>query len=114
MPEANDIDLFGVAIKTPPKPNGMTANGYAAQPGGGPPGETCGSCEFKIKVGRGRKAYWKCMKFHSPRTSHQWSGSVSSDIRLKSPACRFWEAALSKTPPQYSTQRQPFEIKELK
>lgn len=112
-----DIDLFGVPYVVPIKRRSFDANGYAAQPGGGPAGETCKTCEFKIKIRGGGKSYWKCLKFHSPRTAHQWSGSISSDIRLKSPACRFWEQALSKTPiePQRTLRRRhPFEIKEAR
>lgn len=41
-------DLFGQeAVEAPPR--GTPARGYAARPGSGPAGETCGSC-FPLKA----------------------------------------------------------------
>jgi hypothetical protein len=57
------------------------ANGYAAKPGTGPAGETCKSCVHAVK----RWYWWKCALFKAP-----WTHSRRTDIRLKSPACRFW------------------------
>lgn len=115
------IDLFGVVIQettqASPKKK-LVANGYPKPPGSGPAGETCKTCEFKHRIQiRSGKGFWKCLKFHSPQTQHQWSGCISSDIRLKSPACSFWEPALSKVPqqPQHSLrQRGIFQLKETK
>lgn len=110
------VDLFGNVVRVPLKLKRVGANGYPYPPGSGPEGETCATCEFKIKVNGGRKNYWKCVKFHSPRTTRQWSGSISSDIRLASPACKLWEPALSKTPikPNSFRNRPAIEQKELR
>lgn len=115
MANLHYIDLFGRVITVPLKPKHGSANGYPYPPGSGPEGETCATCEFKIRVNGGRKKYWKCVKFHSPRTTRQWSGSISSDIRLKSPACKLWEPSLSKTPikPNSFQGRAAIEEKEL-
>lgn len=99
-------DLFGQpvveqVVERAPSGRKSSANGYPAPPGTGPVGETCKTCEHKIKVNGGNKDYWKCHKFTSPSRigqKWQWSGCTSSDIRLKAPACRLWEPALSKTP----------------
>lgn len=117
-----ETDLFGVAV-TVSEPRLLTAggnvkrketpNGYAARPGSGPAGETCKTCEFKyqVEIRSGRK-FWKCLK-----VQHRWSGCYASDIRLKSPACSFWEQALSKTPRKLGLglrRRSPLEMKELR
>lgn len=115
MADLHYIDLFGNVVKIPLTPKrGLSANGYPYPPGSGPEGETCATCEFKVKVPGGRRSYWKCLKFHSPRTEHQWSGSISSDIRLKSPACKLWEPALSKVPIQTNRDRVAIEEKDLR
>ncbi len=60
--------------------------GYAAPPGTGPAGETCGSCRHLYR-NRMSKTYLKCelMKAH-------WTGGAATDIRASSPACKRWEA----------------------
>ena len=79
-------DLFGnpdepaATIKHP-------VNGYAMKPGGGPDGETCGSCRRAVKVDSGARAYWKCGAI-----KHRWTNGPGTDIRLKSPSCSLWEA----------------------
>lgn len=87
--------------------------GYAARPGSGPAGETCKTCEFKYRIEiRSGKMFWKCLKM-----KHIWSSCYASDIRLKSPACSFWEQALSKTPRKLGLGlrgRSPLESKELR
>lgn len=83
-----DLDLFGQPVVDTPRPN-ECAGGYAGKPGYlGPPGETCRSCVNAVRVEiRSGSRFWKCalMRAH-------WTGSYGSDIRLKSPACRFWKA----------------------
>ena len=59
---------------------------YGAEPGSGPAGETCKSCANACQVSGGSRAYWKCAII-----KHRWSGCYATDIRLKSPACSFWE-----------------------
>lgn len=61
-------------------------NGYAARPGSGPAGETCGSCANCVRVRGGRKVYNKCKLLQ-----HVWTSSYGTDIRRKAPACQFWK-----------------------
>ena len=83
------IDLFGVkcvdeiseAKRKPTQPKG-----YAATPGSGPEGETCRSCAHKRNPGGTAGTYWKCKLMEA-----NWTGGPGSDIRMRSPACRFWE-----------------------
>lgn len=65
------------------------ARGYAAPPGTGPEGESCRSCAHSSLAGYryNHGNYWKC-----GQVQHLWTHSVRTDIRLKSPACRRWEA----------------------
>lgn len=63
---------------TPPK-------GYAAPPGTGPKGETCGTCDHILRRRLG-KIYLKCGK-----AEYKWTGGPGSDIRARAPACRLWE-----------------------
>ena len=60
--------------------------GYAAPPGTGPAGETCGSCR-RLYRNRLAKTYLKCelMKSH-------WTGGAGTDILARSPACKRWES----------------------
>lgn len=66
---------------------GPKAAGYAAPPGTGPAGETCGSCGHLARR-RFAKVYLKCglMEAH-------WTGGTGTDVRAKSPACRNWTKA---------------------
>ena len=75
-----ETDLFGQAVKEPAK---HIMKGFASFPGGGPAGETCGSCGHCYSITY-RKAYWKCDLVKATR-------GPGTDIRKKSPACRFWE-----------------------
>lgn len=59
--------------------------GFAARPGTGPAGETCGSCAHRCTISHG-KNYQKCGLIR-----HRWTGGPATDIRLKSPACMHWE-----------------------
>jgi hypothetical protein len=60
-------------------------------PGGGPYGQTCGTCA-KLCTRRGSsKTYFKCrvlMKF--------WTAGPGTDIRKKDPACICWEPRIDK------------------
>jgi hypothetical protein len=86
-------DLFGYPVLESELPahrdklkRKETPNGYAAPPGTGPKGEYCRTCEHAVRRSGGRKHYWKC--YLRVRT---WSACYATDIRLKSPACRYWE-----------------------
>jgi hypothetical protein len=57
---------------------------YAALPGTGPEGETCGSCKHIFRVPR----YRKCGLCRS-----KWTGGPGTDIKARAPACSKWEAA---------------------
>ena len=62
--------------------------GHAGQPGEGPEGETCKTCRHATYV-QMSKRYHKCAL-----TRHTWTGGPGSDIRLKDPACQFWEGRI--------------------
>lgn len=64
-----------------------TAKGYAALPGTGPAGETCGSCA-NLARNRVAKVYLKCGLMRAI-----WTGGAGTDVRARSPACRRWERA---------------------
>ncbi len=74
---AGETDLFGKVPKQWP------GNGYAATPGSGPEGMTCGDCVHAARLGYHNKKYWKCGIGH---ISH----SDASDIRKSAPACRLF------------------------
>jgi hypothetical protein len=57
--------------------------GYAALPGTGPDGETCGSCAHVAHFDR----WAKCRLVRG-----RWTGGRGSDVKVRSPACRRWEA----------------------
>ncbi|WP_146617675.1 hypothetical protein [Rhodoplanes serenus] len=57
--------------------------GYAALPGTGPAGETCGACRHIV---RGRR-WRKCELARA-----LWTHGPGTDIRAGAPACRQWEA----------------------
>tara|TARA_Y100000310_G_C20029973_1_gene511333 strand:+ start:142 stop:429 length:288 start_codon:yes stop_codon:yes gene_type:complete len=59
--------------------------GHAGQPGTGPEGETCKTCEHYVKrvySGTFRKCHL---------TIKTWTKGKGSDIRAGDPACEFWE-----------------------
>ena len=80
-----DHDLFGRASGGKPKRPPAMPNGYATTPGTGPAGETCGTCEFKVRKRMGG-SFLKC-----GRAVHKWTSSVTSDVSARSPACSMWE-----------------------
>lgn len=58
-------DLFGKVLPSPPKVSTAgIPKGYAAPPGTGPKGETCGSCAHLYR-NRLAKTYLKCALIHS-------------------------------------------------
>jgi hypothetical protein len=75
-------DLFDAG---PRKPR-SAVKGYAAPPGTGPKGEACGTCWHKSGVQYANK-YHKCCLMKAA-----WTGGAATDIRVRSPACRLWEA----------------------
>jgi hypothetical protein len=65
----------------------VQARGYAHFPGGGPAGETCGSCRHHV-VRQYSKAYHKCELARAC-----WTGGRASDILVRAAACSKWEKA---------------------
>lgn len=59
--------------------------GYAALPGTGPGGETCGSCAHRVRIAYS-KTYNKCA-LNRPN----WTSGPGSDILVRSPACLKWQ-----------------------
>jgi hypothetical protein len=91
-------DLFGEPITTTrevqtradgkPRRKPTRPRGYAAEPGTGPTGESCGTCRHHCVICYS-KPYHKCSEFR--RLGGKWTGGPGSDIRVRSPACRLWE-----------------------
>lgn len=63
-----------------PIPKGL----YAARPGTGPEGETCGSCKFLFRNHLAR-TYLKCLLMQA-----LWTGGSATDIKARAPACSKW------------------------
>ena len=94
-------DLFGAPIKNE---GAMTdaerkrmrrreaerPKGYAAPPGSGPEGETCGSCAHHT-TRHWSKTYHKCALIKPTK-------GPGSDIRVRSPACARWTAKTDPNP----------------
>jgi hypothetical protein len=74
------------AVGQPNKRRDPTPAGYAAPPGTGPDGETCRTCEHRVSVPLA-KIYHKCALKRA-----EWTGGRKTDILVRSPACRLWEA----------------------
>lgn len=72
----------------PAKRKPTVKNGYAAQPGTGPEGKTCKTCEFKVVGGNpgGSKRFLKC-----ELRKATWTGGEGTDILARSPACSKYE-----------------------
>jgi hypothetical protein len=66
-------------------PRGPIPSGYAASPGTGPEGETCGSCKHLFR-NQLAKTYLKCSLMRAC-----WTGGRKTDVLSRSPACKFWE-----------------------
>ena len=78
-------DLFG---REPDKPRGkhyVEPRGYAAQPGTGPAGETCGTCQHARRIVMG-KTFHKCALAKA-----KWTHGRKTDVLAGSPACSKWE-----------------------
>lgn len=75
-------DLFGVEIPSMVIPK--IKGGYAAPPGSGPLGETCRTCKHYRSVPYHNKRYRKCS------LTRPWTHGPGSDIKAKTPACRWW------------------------
>lgn len=73
-------DLFGLNCRVHGKHYRPT-QGYAASPGTGPAGETCGSCAHCVR----RKRYYKC-----GLNQASWTASRATDILKHAPACVRW------------------------
>jgi hypothetical protein len=92
-----DLDLFGNPIipdgpaqnplgKRKRKRKDPVPRGYAAPPGTGPEGESCGTCANHAVI-RLASNYHKCELMRA-----KWTGGGATDIRVRSPACREWRA----------------------
>jgi hypothetical protein len=60
--------------------------GFAAQPGSGPKGETCGTCAYRWLLELGYRSVSKCKLTRLTKSKH-------SDVSKRSPACVRWERA---------------------
>lgn len=88
----NVKDLWGndivyaepVAEEVGQKKKTTRPNGYAAQPGSGPSGETCKTCEHYARMVHVR--YRKCLLVRD-----NWTRGPGTDVLAKSPACAFWK-----------------------
>lgn len=79
-------DLFGEVPPSPPKVSSAgQAHGYAALPGTGPKGETCGSCAHLYRKHMA-KTYLKCELMAA-----KWTGGHGTDVLARSPACQRWQ-----------------------
>ena len=65
-----------------------TPAGYAAPPGTGPEGETCGGCRNLVRQ-EYAKTYLKC-----GLNLERWTGGRKTDVLARSPACAKWLAPL--------------------
>lgn len=92
MPAAPDLlAIMGMPALTPSERKSLLKTRkktglYAAQPGSGPAGETCGSCEHKTARGNVAGRYLKCLL-----TRPQWTKGSATDIKARTPACSKWE-----------------------
>ena len=73
------FDLFE---DPPPVQRRQRRGGYAAKPGTGPAGRTCGNCTHYRSVLRGARPYRKCALCEP-----NWTRGPGSDILKRSPAC---------------------------
>lgn len=81
--------LFGgVELARAMKTSTVPAQGYAAAPGTGPSGQTCGTCEHCWLQEGQQRSWYKCRLMR-----HCWSNSRTTDILVSSPACSRFEAA---------------------
>jgi len=90
-PPANDVGEIATQMPLMVLPEqalrAVKRRGHMGRPGDGPKGETCGSCEHRVRVDGGNKAFSKCNLNRA-----NWTRGSASDIRKKDPACQFWTA----------------------
>jgi hypothetical protein len=70
----------------------VAREGWAARPGSGPEGETCGSC-LHCDPRHFRKTYYKC----AARPGDHWKGGRKTDIRPLDPACEKWAPTIARS-----------------
>ncbi len=68
-------------VNLPPK----WKRAYPAQPGTGPPGQTCKTCKHYFRNDYHAKVYLKCGLMQNA-----WTHGAASDIKASSPACSNW------------------------
>ncbi len=86
------VDLFALAEGPALTPKQRRAlqdrtklGGYAARPGSGPEGETCKSCQHRVRhESGGGKVFQKCGLI-------KWTFGAATDIRAGAAACSRWE-----------------------
>lgn len=61
--------------------------GHAGDPGSGPKGQTCRSCEHYTHQGNVAGSYPKCGLVRA-----NWTRGPGTDIRARDPACDKWRA----------------------
>jgi len=85
-----EVDLWGLPFvgKLPELKKKGQAKGWAAPPGSGPTGETCGTCAHAYANHGHRKTFWKCELVRATL-------GPGTDIRLKWAACHRWEAKIA-------------------
>lgn len=81
--------LFGGTEPAQPRPGSVRsakANGYAARPGSGPEGQTCGTCANCAVRELANRHVFKCRLL-----VRSWSACRSTDVLKSSPACKHWQ-----------------------
>jgi len=76
--------IFGGGLEPPRTDHRFApaAHGYAAPPGSGPPGDTCGSCgNCRVRKIKGHNVY-KCAL-----REKDWTHDRATDVLVRSPAC---------------------------
>lgn len=82
--------ISGDTVKVPKRGKHYTQpRGYFAPPGSGPKDQTCGTCKHcqRDRNYSGTKSWAKCEKARG-----KWTHGRGSDILVKAPAYRAWEA----------------------
>lgn len=75
-------DLLGDEVARPRST--AQCKGYAAAPGTGPAGETCGTCHHRYRRSGARRNFHKCSLVRETR-------GKGTDILYRSPACKRWQ-----------------------
>lgn len=79
-------DFFGGRARRPVTSTAtVPAQGYAAKPGTGPQGETCGSCTNCV-FKQLKRRFYKCRLM-----ARAWTYGRETDINIGSPACSHWQ-----------------------